>query len=219
VDELIDTLKLSFLVNNFDVVAQRFSEHLHLTLVSLLIALIIALPIGVFITRYKRLEGLVMGLLGVLYTVPSLALLVLLIPFVGLGTNNATIVLVTYAQVILVRNIVVGLNGVDPGVIEAARGMGMSAWQRLIRVELPLALPVILAGVRIATVTLIGIGVVAALINAGGLGRLLFEGISRNSETRIVAGAIGAAALAGVANGLLRLLERRTTRALYGEEA
>ncbi len=218
-EELVETLKLSYLVNNYDTVGERFVEHLRLTLISLGIALLIALPIGILVTRFKRLAAPVIGFLGVLYTIPSLALLVLLIPFVGLGTTNATIVLVTYAQIILVRNIVVGLNGVDPGVIEAARGMGMNAWQRLVRVELPLALPVILAGIRIATVTIIGIAVVAALVNAGGLGRLLFEGISRNSETRIVAGAIGSAVLAGIVNILFRMFERRTTRAIYGEEA
>jgi len=125
---------------------------------------------------------------------------------------------VIYAQVILVRNIVVGLNGVDRGVVEAARGMGMSGWQRLRRVELPLAMPVIIAGIRIATVTTIGIAVVAGLVGAGGLGRLLFEGVSRSSgQGRIVAGALGAAALAGLANVLLRFVERRTTRAVYGE--
>ncbi len=190
-----------------------------MTLIALLIALLLALPIGVVITRIKRLEGPAMSVLQVLYTIPSLALLVLLIPFVGLGLDNAVIVLVIYAQVILVRNIVVGLNGVEPAVVEAARGMGMSGWQRLVRVELPLALPIILAGIRIAAVTTIGIGALAALINAGGLGRLLFDGVSQSNPQKIIAGSIAAAALAGLANGLLRLLERRAARGIYGDEA
>lgn len=210
---------MNYFINNFDDVASRFGEHLYMTLIALGIALIIALPIGFLITRYKRLEGPVMGFLSVLYTIPSLALLTLLLPFVGLGLENAIIVLVTYAQVILVRNIVVGLNSVDQAVIEAARGMGMSTWQRLLRVELPLALPIILAGIRIATVAIIGIGTVAALINAGGLGRLLFDGVSQNNPQKIIAGGVGAAALAGLANTILRLLERRTARAIYGDEA
>ncbi len=210
---------MRYLFAHFAEVAGRFGQHLRMTLIALAIALVIALPIGILITRVKRLEAPVMAVLGVLYTIPSLALLVLLIPFVGLGLDNAIIVLVTYAQVILVRNIVVGLNGVEPAVVEAARGMGMSDWQRLVRVELPLALPIILAGVRVATVTIIGIGTVAALVNAGGIGRLLFDGVSQGNEQKIIAGSIAAAVLAGLANMLLRLVERRSARAIYGENA
>jgi len=189
-----------------------------MTLIALAIALVIAMPLGVMLTRFRRWEGPVMALLGLLYTIPSLALLVLLIPWVGLGLDNAVIVLVIYAQVILVRNIVAGINGVEPAIVEAARGMGMSGWQRLLRIELPLALPVILAGVRIATVTIIGIGAVAALINAGGIGRLLFDGVSTSNPQKVVAGSIAAATLAGLANLLLRFLERHAQRAIYGDE-
>ena len=209
---------MNYLLTRFGDVAGRFGEHLRMTLIALALALLIALPLGVLVTRVKRLEAPVMSVLQVLYTIPSLALLVLLIPFVGLGLDNAVIVLVIYAQVILVRNVVVGLNGVEPAVVEAARGMGMNGWQRLVRVELPLALPIILAGVRIATVTIIGIGAVAALINAGGLGRLLFDGVTQSNAQKIVAGSIAAAALAGLANGLLRFLERRAARAIHGDE-
>lgn len=218
--ELIKRLRLSYLFDHFNEVMLRFGQHLRLTLIALAIALVIAVPLGVLITRYKRLEGPVMSVLGVLYTIPSLSLLVLLlsIPTIGLGADNATIVLVTYAQVILVRNIVVGLNGVDASILEAARGMGMSAWQRLVQVELPLALPVILAGVRIATVTIIGIATIAAFVNAGGLGRLLFDGVTRSNQDMIVAGAIGAAVLAGLANLLLRVLERRAALAVRGDD-
>ena len=197
----------------------RFGQHLGMTLLALAIALLIALPLGILITRIKRLERPVMAVLGILYTIPSLALLVLLIPIVGLGLKNAVIVLVIYAQVILVRNIVVGLNGVEPAVVEAARGMGMNGWQRLLRVEMPLALPIILAGIRIATVTIIGIGAVAALINAGGIGRILFDGVSQNNEQKIIAGSIAAAFLAGLANALLRLAERHVTWVIYGDES
>ncbi len=209
---------MRYLLQNWGDVVDRFGEHLRMTLIALAIALVIAIPLGVLITRFRRWEAPVMGLLGLLYTIPSLALLVLLIPWVGLGLDNAVIVLVLYAQVILVRNIVVGLNGVEPAIMEAARGMGMSGWQRLLRIELPLALPVILAGVRIATVTIVGIGAVAALINAGGIGRLLFDGVSTSNPQKVVAGSIAAATLAGLANLLLRFLERRAQRAIYGDE-
>lgn len=209
---------MNYLLNNFGDVATRFGEHLRMTLLALVIALLIALPIGIVITRYKRLEQPVMSFLGVLYTIPSLSLLVLLIPIVGLGLDNAVIVLVIYAQVILVRNIVVGLNGVEPAIVEAARGMGMNGWQRLMRVELPLALPIILAGVRVATVTIIGIGAIAALINAGGVGRLLFDGVGQGNSQKIVAGSLAAALLAGLANLLLRLLERRAAQSIAGAD-
>ena len=209
---------MRYLVQNWVDVADRFGEHLQMTLIALAIALVIAIPLGVMVTRFRRWEGPVMALLGLLYTIPSLALLVLLIPWVGLGLDNAVIVLVIYAQVILVRNVVVGINGVEPAIVEAARGMGMSGWQRLLRIELPLALPVILAGVRIATVTIVGIGAVAALINAGGIGRLLFDGVSTSNPQKVVAGSIAAATLAGLANLLLRFLERRAQRAIYGDE-
>lgn len=210
---------MSYLASHFAEVAALWGEHLRMTLLALGIALAIALPVGLLLTRVKWLERPVMTLLNVLYTIPSLALLVLLIPFVGLGLDNAVIVLVVYAQVILVRNIVVGLNGVDPAVIEAARGMGMNGPQRLLRVELPLALPIILAGIRIATVTIVGIGSVAALVHAGGLGRLLFDGVSQNYEDKIVAGSVAVALLAGLCNGLLRILERRAARAIHGDDA
>lgn len=206
---------MQYIVDNWDDFSQYLLQHISLTVQALAIALVIAMPLGVLLTRVRWLAGPVLGVLGILYTIPSLSLLVLLIPVFGLGPDNAITVLVIYAQVILVRNIVVGFNGVDRATVEAARGMGMNSWQRLWRVELPLALPVILAGVRIATVAIIGIATVAALIRGGGLGTLLFEGVSRNSTQRIVAGALGAALLAAIANGLLYLAERRAQRATH----
>jgi osmoprotectant transport system permease protein len=219
-DAIIRFFQLGYLVNNGDVVWQRFVEHGRLTAISMGLALLLALPLAITITRVRWLQGPVLSVLNLLYTIPSIALLVLLvsIPIFGLGETTAIVVLVIYAQVILVRNTVVGLNGVDSGVLEAARGMGMNGWQRLRRIELPLAMPVIIAGIRIATVSTIGIAIIAGLIGGGGLGRLLFEGIGRSGgQGRIVAGALGAAALAGIANVLLRMVERRTTRAIYGE--
>ncbi|GAC1353430.1 MAG: hypothetical protein NVS4B8_01790 [Herpetosiphon sp.] len=208
---------MQFLVDHWSVISTRFGEHLRLVTVSLVIALAFAIPIGILLSRFRRLETPVLSVLSILYTVPSLALLVLLIPFVGLGTVNATIVLVVYAQIILVRNIVVGLRGIDPGILEAARGMGMSDWQRLLKIEMPLALPVMLAGVRIAVVTLVGIGTVAALVHGGGLGELLFDGVSRDYPQLIFAGAGGAALLAGIANIGLRFVEQRVGRIVYGD--
>jgi osmoprotectant transport system permease protein len=143
---------------------------------------------------------------------------VLLIPLFGLGTTPEIIALVAYAQLVLVRNIVVGLTGLDPAVVEAARGMGMSGWQRFRQVELPLALPLMLAGVRLATLSIIAIGTVAALVGAGGLGTPLLIDVTTGDTHKIIAGSIAVAVLAFGANAILRLLERRAALAIRGEE-
>lgn len=207
---------MTYLLENPDVVWQRFVEHLALSGAALLIALLIALPLGLVIARTPWLRGPVLGVLGVIYTIPSLSLFVLLIPFMGLGFRPAVTALVAYAQIVLVRNVLLGLTSVEPAVVEAARGMGMNGWQRLVRVELPLALPLILAGVRVAALSIIAIATVAAYINAGGLGRLLFEGVTTNNPQKIIAGALAVSALAIGANLVLSLFERRATRAAYG---
>jgi osmoprotectant transport system permease protein len=209
---------MTYLFNNFPLVAGLFGEHLRMTAISLAISLLIAVPLGLLIVRVKWLQGPVLGLLGVIYTIPSLSLFVLLIPLFGLGAVPAIIALVAYAQLVLVRNIVVGLTGIDPAIIEAARGMGMNGWQRFARVELPLALPLLLAGARLATLSIIGIGTIAAFINAGGLGTLLFQGVTTGNTQKIVAGAIAVSALAIGTNLILRTLERRAALAIRGED-
>jgi osmoprotectant transport system permease protein len=163
----------------------------------------------VLIHRVAWLRGPVLAFFGVLYTVPSLALLVLLIPFTGLSATTAIVALVIYAELVLVRNTLAGLQGVDARTVEAATGMGMNGWQRLWRVELPLASPVILAGIRIAAVATIGIATIAAFVNAGGLGVLLFEGVRTSNYEKIVAGALAVSLLAIALNWGLRLYERR----------
>ncbi|HEX8681959.1 MAG TPA: ABC transporter permease [Ardenticatenaceae bacterium] len=208
---------MQYLLRNPERVWMLFLEHLRLTGTTLLIALVLALPIALFITRQKRLQGPVLGLLSILYTIPSLALFVLLIPPFGLGFRNAVVALVIYAQVILVRNIVAGLESVPSSVIEAARGMGMNSWQIFYKIELPLALPVILAGLRVATLSTVGIGTIAAYVGAGGLGRLLFDGVQQGRPDRIVAGAIAVSVLAIAINTLLRFLETRATQAMHLE--
>jgi osmoprotectant transport system permease protein len=202
---------MDYLLNNPEVVAQRLVEHLALTLTALAIALGLALPLGLVLARLPRLRGPVLGALGVIYTIPSLSLFVLLIPLMGLGFWPAVTALVAYAQIVLVRNVLVGITSVEPAVVEAARGMGMSGWQLLAQVELPLALPLILAGTRIATLAIIGIGTIAAYINAGGLGRLLFEGVTTGNPQKIVAGALAVSLLAVAANLALWTLERRAS--------
>ncbi len=208
---------MRYLLENPVVVLRLLGQHVLMTCVALALAALIALPLGVLAARRPRLRGPLFSVLGVIYTIPSLALFVLLIPVMGLGLVPAITALVAYAQVILVRNVTVGLLGVDPAVLEAARGMGMTAWQRFRRVELPLALPVILAGVRVAVLAIIGIGTIAAFINAGGLGVLLFTGVAQSFPDKIIAGSIAASALALASNAGLRALEHRALLSAHGE--
>jgi osmoprotectant transport system permease protein len=200
---------VDYLVRYWDRVLGLLGEHLLLTLGTLAIALALALPAGLVLARFRPLRAPVLGLLGVIYTIPSLALFALLIPVTGIGTTSAVIALVAYCQLVLVRNVVVGLDGIDPSVLEAAGGMGMGGWRRLVEVEAPLALPVVLAGVRIALVSTIGIATLAAWINAGGLGVLLFEGLYQDHTAKILIGTSAVSALAIGANVLLGRLERR----------
>jgi osmoprotectant transport system permease protein len=203
---------MDYLLENPNVLFPLFVEHLQLTVITLLIAIAIALPLGVWLTRQREVQGPILGILSILYTIPSLALLVLLIPFFGLGMDTGIAALVIYAQVVLVRNIVTGLEGVPKSVIEAARGMGMNPWQIFWQIEMPLALPVMLAGLRVATLSTIGIGAIAALVGAGGLGEILFQGIQQNREDKIIAGAITVSTLAIGANVLIRVAEGWATR-------
>ncbi|MGC9040419.1 MAG: ABC transporter permease [Roseiflexus castenholzii] len=207
---------MRYLIDNLPYVLSLAGQHLLMSGVSLAIALAIALPMGIICARVAWLRSLVLGILGIIYTIPSLSLFVLLIPFTGLGLRPAVIALVAYAQLVLVRNVVVGMTGIDPAIVEAARGMGMTALQRLWRVELPLALPIILAGVRVATLSIIAIGTIAAFINAGGLGLLLFDGVRSSNPEKIIAGAVAVSVLAIGANGVLWIVEQRATQAMQG---
>ncbi|MCC6148590.1 MAG: ABC transporter permease [Anaerolineaceae bacterium] len=200
---------MNYLITNFGYVSLLFGQHVRLTLIVLFFSLLIALPLGALVSRVRWLQGPVLGVLGIVYTIPSLSLFVLLIPLFGLGAAPAIVALAAYAQLLLVRNWVTGLTTVDPAVIEAARGMGMNGWQCFWQVEFPLALPMLLAGVRLAALSSIGIGTIAAYINAGGLGVLLFQGVVTSNYGKILAGSLAVSVLAIGSNYLLRFLERR----------
>jgi osmoprotectant transport system permease protein len=201
---------MNYLLENLPYVGTLFVQHLQMTLEVLAIGLFFALPVGVLINRVRWLSGPVLGVLGVIYTIPSLSLFVLLIPLFGLGITPAVIALVAYAQLMLVRNWAIGLAGIDPAIIEAAKGLGMNGWQRFWLVEFPLALPLLLAGIRLATVSTIGIATIAAYINAGGLGTLLFIGVETGNSQKILAGSLAVSVLAIGINFLLRYLEHRS---------
>ena len=187
-------------------------EHLQLVLIAMAIAVAIAVPLGIFVVQRPALRTVALGAASVFQTIPSLALFGFLIPIPyigGIGTRTAVVALVLYALLPILRNTYVGLTEIDPAVLEAATAMGMTPWQVMWRVRLPLALSFILAGIRTATVITIGVATIAAAIGAGGLGTFIFRGVAMVSDAVILAGAIPAAVLALVADGLLALLEKR----------
>jgi osmoprotectant transport system permease protein len=171
-------------------------QHLTLCLSSVGIGCVIALILGIVCARRPKLYAFVLTVTGLIFVIPSLALFTLLIPFLGLGMKPAIVGLSSYTLLILLRNVVTGLRGVPSEVLDAADGMGYSAWQRLVRIELPLALPLIVAGIRIAVVTVIGIATVAAFIDAGGLGTIILMGIDQSYTEKILVGGLLTALLA-----------------------
>ena len=182
--------------------------HIGLTFISLLIAIIIGLPAGIFIARRKKFAGPVLGFAGILQTIPSIALLGFMIPLLGIGAKPAIAALFLYALLPIIRNTYTGITGVDAALIEADSGMGMGRKQILFKVKLPLAMPVILAGVRTATVINVGVATLAAYIGAGGLGEFIFGGIALNNTNMILAGAIPAALLAILFDFLLSRVQK-----------
>lgn len=210
-------MNFDYLIDHWREVLDLTREHIVLCGLAILLALVFAIPLGILISAFPRLRFTTIAILGAIYTIPSLAFLAFLIPSLGLGRQPAIVVLAAYAQLALVRNMQIGLTGVDQNVMEAASGVGMTPWQSLTRVRLPLALPVLIAGLRIATVSTISLATVTAWISAGGLGTLLFEGITFNRPSMILAGTVAITALALSADLLLRLAERMTpaSRALH----
>src|SRR5437764_7524050 len=184
-----------------------FLQHLYLVGITMLISLIIAIPIGIVVARYRRLYLPIVSISGILYTIPSIAAFAFLIPITGISPATAIIPLVLYNQLVLIRNTAAAVNGIDPLLLEVGRAMGMKPQQLLFRVTLPLALPVIVAGIRIATVTTIGIVALASLVGQSTLGDLIFQNIASFDPDPIAAGAILAAAFAIVADLLLLSLQ------------
>lgn len=182
-------------------------EHIQLTLVALLVANIIALPLGILLTRKRKMAETIIGITSVFQTIPSLALLGLMIPFFGIGFGPAIIALTIYGLLPILRNTYTGIVGVNQAVVDAGIGIGMTSRQVLFMIEIPLALPIIMAGIRTATVMVIGVATLAALIGAGGLGNLIFRGIAMARQDLILAGAVPAALLAIIFDYVLKKIE------------
>ena len=203
---------MNFLTQHAWEIGRLTFEHLWLTLSAMLFAVAIGLPLGVLLTRKRRWAKPVIGVANVIQTVPSLALFGLLLPVPWLGENAARLAIVAltgYALLPILRNTYTGIESVDPELVSVAEALGMTSWQRLRNVELPLAASVILAGVRTATVICVGVATIAAAIGAGGLGELIFRGVASVDNGLVLAGAIPAALLALLADSLLGWLEKR----------
>jgi osmoprotectant transport system permease protein len=204
-------IRWDWLARNLPVVGQRLLEHIQLTVIAVALGFLISFVISILIARRSSIYGPVTWITGVMYTIPSLALFALLVPITGLSLLTAEIGLVSYTLLILIRGIVSGIRSVPQDVRDAAIGMGYGPWKLLWRVELPLASVVIIAAVRVATITTIGLTTVTALIGQGGLGALILEGIQRFFSTPLIVGAVLSIALAVLVDAGLALLQRWLT--------
>jgi osmoprotectant transport system permease protein len=199
---------VSYLLNHPGLMWQLTQEHLAMVGMTLGMAVVLAVPLALLIHQVRWLALPVMGILSILYTVPSLALIILLVPWLGLNARSVVVAMVIYTQVILVRHFCVGLRSVEPAILEAAKGMGMNLWQRWWQVQVPLMLPIVLAGLRLAAIVAIAIATVGAKFGAGGLGTLLFDGIAQAGRyDKIWAGSLAVGSLALLVNTALLSLE------------
>jgi osmoprotectant transport system permease protein len=198
----------TFMLQQSDKLLEQTLAHIGLTFISLMLSIIIGIPLGIWIANKQKWSGVVLGIAGVLQTIPSIALLGFMIPLLGIGAKPAIVALMLYAFLPIIRNTYTGLTQVNTSVVDAAKGMGMNEWQILFKVKMPLAMPVILAGIRTATVINVGVATLAAYIAAGGLGEFIFGGIALNNTNMILAGAIPAALLAIVFDFLLSKVQK-----------
>jgi osmoprotectant transport system permease protein len=199
---------VNYAVTHAGKIAALAGAHVEMVGAALAVALVIAVPLGIYAARRPHLANWVLGVLGALYTIPSLALLAVLVQLMGLGFAPIFVALVIYAQFMLARNVVAGVSGVDPAQVDAARGLGMSARQIFARVEFPQALPVVIGGIRIAAIAMIAIATLGGYVGGSGLGVLIFNGLTLHQPAMIVAGSLAASALAVIVDALLRLAER-----------
>jgi osmoprotectant transport system permease protein len=204
---------VNYFIRNANLILKLTLEHITITVIAVSISTLIGVTIGILITRYRKAATPVIGMAGILYTIPSLALFGMLIPFIGIGIKPTLIALILYSQLAMIRNTYVGIVHIDSAIREAGKGMGMSGWQFLRMVELPVALPVIMAGIRTAAVMNIGTATIAAYIGAGGLGWLIFRGIASVNTEQIIAGALPVTLLAIGVDYLFVILERMLTPA------
>ncbi len=208
---------LEYIVKQYDKILLYTAQHLEIVLLSFIIAVMIALPIGLLISKKRKLQMFVVSVFNAVYAIPSLVLYTLLIPFTGLGLKSAIIALVLYSQFALIKNIAQGFSGIDSSVIEAGKGMGLSKTQLFFEVELPLAMPVILSGMRFAITTVATTSVLATSIGAGGLGVLLFDGLRTNNWNKIIIGTVLSSLFIIIVNQIFQKLEKNALKKAVGD--
>jgi len=204
---------IDFFLSRWQDILELTLEHLLLVLVAMAISIVLGVTIGILITRSRALANLVLGLASIMMTIPSLALFSLLLPILGIGTAPAIVGLVAYTLLPIIRNVYVGITSIDPAIIEAARGMGLTDRKILLRIQIPLAIPASMIGIRTAVVMGIGIGAIASYIGAGGLGTYIFQGISRTNDNMVIIGAILISLIAILADKYLGKLQNRLVQA------
>ena len=198
-----------YFIKYHDKLFTALSEHIELVIITLIISVLLAAALTVVCNYSRRFSRLLINVFSMIYSIPSLAMFAILIPVTGLGQRTAITVLVIYNQYLLLRNFLAGLENTDPAIVEAAAGMGMTRLQILIKIKLPLSKRAIVSGIRIAAVSTVGIATIAASINAGGLGAILFDGLRTMNTAKIIWGSILSAALAVLIDWLLSLYEKR----------
>ena len=194
-----------------DLIVDAFMQHIFLSFVSLAVGVAISLPVGMIVARHRKYAEPVIGVTAVLQTIPSLALFGFLVPLIGIGSKTALVALIIYALLPILRNTYAGLTGVDQSIIEAGRGMGMTPNQILTKIELPIALPFIMAGIRTATVLTVGIATLATFVGAGGLGDVIYRGLQSYNNALVLAGALPVAVLAILFDLVLKFIEKKVT--------
>lgn len=202
---------VNYITTNSSMILDRTLEHITMAGIAVIFACLIGVPIGFLIANRAKMAKRVIAIANIIQTIPSLAFFALGIPLLGIGAKPAIVALFLYALLPIIKNTLLGIHGVDSSIIEAARGMGMSRSQIMFKVEVPLAISVIMGGIRISTVSCIGIATIAATIGAGGLGNIIFQGISAYNTVMIVTGALASAILALSADFILGILEKRLT--------
>ena len=202
---------LDTIQNRSDLIQEAFLEHIYLSFIALIVGIAIALPLGMLVARYRKLAEPVIGVTAVFQTIPSLALFGFLVPLIGIGAKTALIALIIYALLPILRNTYTGVTSIDSSIIEAGRGMGMTKNQLLWQIELPLALPFIMAGIRTATVLTVGIATLATFVGAGGLGDVIYRGLQSYNNSLVLAGALPVALLAIFFDFILKWIEKKVT--------
>lgn len=208
----------SFLMENYSKLIYKSLEHLGISALALALGIIVAVPIGILLTRTKKVSNIVIGIASVLQTVPSLALLAIMIPIFGVGKLPAIIALFIYSLLPILRNTYLGISGVDENIVDAAKGMGFTSMQSLIKVEIPLAAPVIMSGIRLSGVYVISWATLASYVGAGGLGDFIFTGLNNGIANMIIMGTIPVSILAILTDLLLGKVEKLVTPKITSQE-